>query len=353
MLDMLTFLRERLIMQNDPFSDFLHLVNARSVMSGGLVAGGSWAIALPPPDKIKFWGVVRGHCWLAFADGEEPLLLEEGDVYLSAATRPIVMASDLAAPRVDLSEILKDRVGGTAQHGDGDDCYVIVANVELSAEHDRLFLDALPPSIHVKAGSQRARTLAWLMDQLVQEREDDPPGAAVASVQLVHLMFIQLLRAHFDGAETLAVGWLRAVTDKRLAPALRLMHGDPGRLWQLDELARAAAMSRATFALYFKTVAGISPMSYMTEWRMKLAERALRENRAHVGDVGRSLGYSSESAFSNAFKRVTGRSPANFKTISSAHHLADHAPSSRVRPGRAASRVSPILRARHLPDPTL
>jgi hypothetical protein len=39
------------------------------------------------------------------------------------------------------------------------------------------------------------------------------------------------------------------------------MHGDPGRSWQLGELAKAAAMSRATFALYFKTVAGIAPMS--------------------------------------------------------------------------------------------
>jgi AraC-like DNA-binding protein len=125
------------------------------------------------------------------------------------------------------------------------------------------------------------------------------------------------LRAHFDTAEPLAAGWLRAVTDKRLAPALRLMHGDPGRSWQLEELAKAAAMSRATFALYFKSVAGIAPMSYLTEWRMRLAEQALRENRMHIGDIGRSLGYMSESAFSNAFKRVTGRSPMHFKNTSS------------------------------------
>jgi AraC-like DNA-binding protein len=316
MLETLCFLRDRLIMQNDPFSDFLHLVSARSVMSGGLVAGGSWAIAIPPPDTIKFWGVARGSCWLSLDGEAAPIHLEEGDVFLSATPRALVMASDLAAPPVDLSEVLKHRVGATAQHGSGDDCYVIIASVELSADYDRLFLDAIPPSIHVRAGSRRAETLSWLMDQLVREREDDPPGAGVASVQLAHLMFIQILRAHFDTAEPLAAGWLRAVTDKRIAPALRLMHGNPGRSWQLEELARAAAMSRATFALYFKTVAGIAPMSYLTEWRMRLAEQALRENHAHIGDVGRSLGYTSESAFSNAFKRVTGRSPIHFKGTS-------------------------------------
>jgi AraC-like DNA-binding protein len=32
-----------------------------------------------------------------------------------------------------------------------------------------------------------------------------------------------------------------------------------------------------------------------------------------TGDVGRSLGYTSESAFSNPFKRVTGKSPIHFR----------------------------------------
>jgi hypothetical protein len=93
------------------------------------------------------------------------------------------------------------------------------------------------------------------MNQLVQEREDDPPGAGVASTQLAHLMFIQILRVHFDSTDSLATGCLRAVTDKRLAPALQMMHGEPGRSWHLDELARASAMSRATFAMLWQSEA--------------------------------------------------------------------------------------------------
>jgi AraC-like DNA-binding protein len=313
MLALLGFLRDRPIMQSDAMSDLLQLLNARSVMSGGLVAGGAWAIAVPPPDKIKFWGVVRGSCWLSFEGDERPVHLEQGDVFLSSIPRGLVMASDLTAPSVDLGDILKDRVGAIARHGSGDDCFIVGGNVELSPEYDQLLLESLPSFIHVRADSRQAQTLHWLMDQLVQEREDDPPGAEIASIQLAHLMFIQILRAHFDTAEPLAPGWLRAVTDKRLAPAVRLMHGDPSRSWQLEELARAAAMSRATFALYFKTIAGIAPMSYLTEWRMRLAEQALRENRLHIGDIGRSIGYTSESAFSNAFKRLTGSSPLHYR----------------------------------------
>ena len=91
------------------------------------------------------------------------------------------------------------------------------------------------------------------------------------------------------------------------------MHGDPGRAWHLEELARACAMSRTTFVSRFTTVAGVAPLTYLTEWRMRLAERALREEATPVSAVGQSVGYASESAFSNAFKRVTGSSPKAYR----------------------------------------
>src|SRR5262249_43526835 len=127
-------------------------------------------------------------------------------------------------------------------------------------------------------------------------------------------MFVQILRAHLATAGTLTAGWLRALGDRGIAPALRLMHADPGRSWRLDELAKAAAMSRTTFALHFRTVAGVAPLTYLTEWRMHLAERALREENMPVAALAQSLGYTSESAFSNAFKRVTGKAPKRYRT---------------------------------------
>jgi AraC-like DNA-binding protein len=103
-------------------------------------------------------------------------------------------------------------------------------------------------------------------------------------------------------------------TGQVLAPALGLMHSDPGHSWQLKELAQAAAMSRTTFAVRFKQAAGVAPLTYLTQWRMRLAERALREQDTPVADLARSLGYTSESAFSNAFKRVMGSAPRRYRS---------------------------------------
>ena len=130
---------------------------------------------------------------------------------------------------------------------------------------------------------------------------------------LAQLMFLQILRVRLESSEPLAAGWLRGLSDASVAPALRVMHGEPERSWHLDELARTAAMSRTTFAAHFKAVVGVPPLTYLLDWRMRLAERALREGNARLSSIASSVGYTSESAFSNAFKRIVGKSPKRYR----------------------------------------
>jgi AraC-like DNA-binding protein len=91
------------------------------------------------------------------------------------------------------------------------------------------------------------------------------------------------------------------------------MHGNPGHAWKLEELARVAAMSRTTFAVRFKEVTGVPPLTYLTEWRMRLAERDLRQESTSVAAIAYSLGYTSESAFNHAFKRANGNAPKRYR----------------------------------------
>ncbi|SFB45105.1 AraC-type DNA-binding protein [Rhizobium sp. NFR07] len=297
----------------DPFSDVLRLTDAEAVVTGGFCAGGPWAIRFPGRDKIKFFAVVKGSCWVTLEGEPEPILFETGDVGLLAKRRSFVLGSAPEIPAVDAMELFAGAGRTLATLGDGRDFAHIGGHVMLDPVRGGLLADILPTWIHTRAASPQATVFRWLLDRLIEERETGQPGAHLASAQLTQLLFIQILRAHLDTSAQMPAGWLRALGDPRIAPALRLMHGDPARAWHLEELARACAMSRTSFAVHFRTVAGIAPLTYLTEWRMRLAERALREERTPVAVVARSLGYTSESAFSNAFKRFSSNSPTAYR----------------------------------------
>jgi len=93
------------------------------------------------------------------------------------------------------------------------------------------------------------------------------------------------------------------------------MHREPARAWRLDELAREVAMSRTSFAVRFKKIAGVAPSTYLLNLRMRFAEQVLREGSMSVSELGFSLGYRTESAFSNAFKRTTGMAPKRYQNV--------------------------------------
>ncbi|MGZ4760313.1 MAG: helix-turn-helix transcriptional regulator, partial [Acidimicrobiales bacterium] len=94
---------------------------------------------------------------------------------------------------------------------------------------------------------------------------------------------------------------------------LALLHGSPDRKWTVAELASAAAVSRSLLDDRFRQVLGRSPIRYLTEWRMHLAEELLATTEIGVVDIARRVGYRSEEAFSRAFKRARGTSPTPWR----------------------------------------
>ncbi len=62
----------------------------------------------------------------------------------------------------------------------------------------------------------------------------------------------------------------------------------------------------------FRRAVGLTPIDYLTRWRMLLAADRLAVSSDPVASIARSLGYESESAFSAAFKRVMHASPRQY-----------------------------------------
>lgn len=267
---------------SDPFADILRLTEASSVVSGGFSARGDWALRFPSFAQLKLAAVARGTCMLRLDGRKRGVRLEEGDVVFLPEPRGFVLASNLSTPPKDVQRVRE----GLAQLGDGDgpECVVISGVVSLHPSSGSLLSQMLPELVHVRGASPEATPLHWILEQILEERRGDRPGKAITSALLAQLLFVQALRAHLGGDGRLPSGWLRALRDERIGPALRLMHGDPGREWTLGELAKASAMSRTTFATHFKSVAGVAPLLPHRVAHAARPAGAAREQRHHQPD---------------------------------------------------------------------
>jgi AraC-like DNA-binding protein len=108
-------------------------------------------------------------------------------------------------------------------------------------------------------------------------------------------------------------GWAAALTDPAITAALRSIHDDPARPWTVQELGARAGMSRATFARRFTALVGRPPLTYLTWWRMTTAARLLRDTDAPLSTIARQIGYTSEFAFTTAFKRQYGTAAGRYR----------------------------------------
>lgn len=296
----------------DPLSEVLSLLNTRSSYFAGLKAGGDWAIRFPPPEGIKFNAVVQGACWLTVEGVDRPVPLRAGDCFLLTQARGFSLGSDPLLERVDASEVYRHTSHGVAHHGQGVDFFLIGGRFTFGDEA-ALLVGGLPPVIVVNGSTDEASVLHWALQRLAQELSSTSPGASLMTQHLGHMMFVQVLRLYLAADEQRPAGWLLALSDPRMGAAIHAVHAQPARRWTVDELAAVAGVSRSTFALHFKQKVGLGPLEYVLRWRMQLATRELRHRDASISAIAESLGYESDSAFSNAFKRIVACSPRQYR----------------------------------------
>lgn len=316
----------------DALSDVFDRVAVEGMMTGGFAVRGPWVSQGELSEPFKLIALVAGAARVR-VDGPGgavgPIELAPGDVVLlnhqtwlemrggSGETEPVSLAPETTFDAVALATADLSR-----------DTVLVGGAIGVSPVGTELLRNALPGLVHVAAASS-----AWSRsDELVQQLFDEASGGRLGSDfairQHAQLLLLEVLRAYL-GQERPAIGWLRLLADERLAPALRRMHADPGRSWGLAELASAAGMSRTAFAERFRSVAGEPPLTYLGRWRMVLAQQALQDPDVRVGALATQLGYGSESAFSNAFKRAVGEAPLHYRQrAAGSHQRSRRAPSS-------------------------
>jgi AraC-like DNA-binding protein len=168
----------------------------------------------------------------------------------------------------------------------------------------------LPSLIHLR----HAETEGWLvnlMKFLLHEAGNDQPGSVLMVSRMIDLLVVRALRAWVHHGH--ASSWLGGLADQRVARALKAIHEQPPRGLTIDGLAAIAGMSRSSFCERFTALVGKSPLRYRNELRLNVARDMLTRGDTRVGEVGMSVGYESEAAFSRAYKTFFGHTPRDAK----------------------------------------
>ena len=272
------------------------------------------AVLAPDAARIViFHVVVSGSCWIEA--GSHKVWAHEGDVIVLPYNDQHRMGGHQVAELVPISRLIDPPPWKTLPHivhGLGGARSELVCGY--LACDDRLFdpgLGVFPPVFVVTP--PEGPVGSWVKassDLVLQQTSQVTTDRIAAPTDIPQLLLREVLKLHLATAPATDTGWLAALHDPVVAPALAAIHGDPGRKWTLADLARGAAVSSTVLDQRFRSVLGLAPIRYLTGWRMHVAEDLLRTTTLPVAAIAPRVGYESEEAFSRAFKRAHEMAPS-------------------------------------------
>ena len=296
----------------DPLSDVLSLLKPRGYMSGGIDAGGDWAIQFDNDGYFRCFALVSGHCWLVMEGLDHPVRLSGGDFVVLPHGRTFRVASDLHLAPVDIMTVITAPLNGNIfRWKGGGACLALSALFTFAGDFASLLLGVLPALVHIRKQPDR-EAMRWYLERMMKVIREPQPGGLLLAEHLAQMMLIEVLGLYMADTGTAGTGWFFALADRQLSAAMGAMHADPSYRWTVQRLAERACMSRSAFALRFKLKVGTSAIDYLTHWRMLRAAEMLVNSRESVSAIALSLGYESVSSFGFAFKREMGCSPRQF-----------------------------------------
>jgi len=274
-----------------------HLPDAQHVVIYHLLTEGKLEVAVP---------------------GSAPISAHAGDLVIIPSGEAHALGSDLSQPRADGARLVVQRgaddVPQVRYGGGGEVTQMVCGYLACDSSLFDTVLAALPRVMVVNM--REGPGAQWLTSSIrfsIAESAAQRAGAGTVLAKLSELIFVEAIRRYIEGLPAEQTGWLAGLRDRFVGKTLALIHSKPAHPWTVEELAGAVGLSRSALAERFTGLIGQPPMQYLTRWRLQLAANLLRSGSRNVASVAADVGYDSEAAFSRAFKRELGTTPAAWR----------------------------------------
>lgn len=303
----------------DALGEILRSLRLETGLVSRAVLSSPWAVHTNGTPWSIFHAILEGSPWVS-VEGEPAMQLHPGDLLLLPSGEPHTLSDLPGVPSRHIARlpVVSDGTAVTrlVHGGGGPRTEILCGSFLLRQSSAQSGLTKLLPKL-LRITRDEAPLAEWLqinVSMLLPDLDTERPGADAIVSGITDLLFVRVLRtfASRSGSETR--GWLSALKDPRVAASLALIHGEPTREWTIEDLARGSGMSRTTFCERFRELVGDTPSHYLASWRMHLACDLLDKHpERSIAEVAQSVGYRSEDAFSRAFRRSQGLSPAAWR----------------------------------------
>ena len=81
----------------------------------------------------------------------------------------------------------------------------------------------------------------------------------------------------------------------------------------MQDIAASAGVSTRESARCFSRCIGVSPSEHLTQTRVRMAARELRETSSSIMEISEKCGFSSPGYFSKVFREITGQTPREYQ----------------------------------------
>lgn len=309
--------------KSDILSDVLATLRLSSDLYFRADFGGPFSVEVPAERRlIRFHLVRHGTCWIRTGRDLEAAQLGEGDLAIvpngalqilsdTPSAQPEALADVLAASPPDADGTLRLDAGPQQVR-------LLCGFCSFDEDMEHPAIAALPALVVLRHQDLGAEPwLATTLKLMMLEADLGSQGMEGILSRLMETVLIQTLRrmAFANNGSENNQGYMAALKDPRLSRALMAVHGQPEEPWTIDRLATIAGMSRAQFAKRFTACVGITPIDYLTSWRLMKARRMLRDSDMAIAEIASRCGYASLPSFSRRFKTTFGVGPGGFRRV--------------------------------------
>jgi AraC-like DNA-binding protein len=276
--------------------------------------GRPWSLGLAQRPYALFHYLSRGSATLALEQGEE-LRMTEGDFVVLTRGEPHVLYSDSPTKPLLIVDLHRPPAHlGVVRHGGGAQplSTMICGNFTVARPSRGSVLELLPPVLLLKP-AEDGGWLEAILQRMVSESALERPGQGVALSRLTEVLFVEVLRSWIKSLGPGEGGWLGAMADPHIGPALQLIHEQPDRPWTLEDLGRRVGLGRSAFSARFTKLVGQSMYRYLIARRMAEAAFLLETTDEGIARIATRVGYETAAAFSKLFHRHHGLSPGRYR----------------------------------------